>query len=162
MRRHAKFTKASLLLHLHRVKREGMTFTPILRDGGVPNILGIGVPASQASLLGYGGTFKIDAGHVEWIDARSIQSGFTTTFAPNTVVPYTSSGKVYDVDFTSRREGKTNNVPTYFAITSRSFHTAGVNASFIDGSVRFVSNSSTLEVWRSLGTRAGGEVTSDS
>jgi prepilin-type processing-associated H-X9-DG protein len=140
---------------------EGKTFTPILRDGGAPNSLGVSTPVSQAALIAYGGNFKVDAGHVEWIDARSIQSGFTTTFTPNTIVLFTSSGKTYDVNFTSRREGKTSNIPTYSAITARSFHTGGVNISLMDGSVRFLSNSVSVETWRALGSRAGGEVTSD-
>jgi len=140
---------------------EGKTFTPILRDGGVPSTLGVPTPVSQASVIAFGGSFKVDAGHVEWIDARSIQSGFTTTFTPNTVVSFDSSGTTYDVDFTSRREGKTSNVPTYSVITARSFHTGGVNISLMDGSVRFVSNSVSVESWRALGSRAGGEVTSD-
>ncbi len=140
---------------------EGKTFTPILRDGGAPNTLGVPIPISQAALIAYGGSFKLDAGHVEWIDARSIQSGFTTTFTPNTVVPFTSGGKIYDVDFTSRREGKTVSLPTYSAITARSFHTGGVNISLMDGSVRFVSGSVSVETWRALGSRAGGEVAID-
>jgi prepilin-type N-terminal cleavage/methylation domain-containing protein/prepilin-type processing-associated H-X9-DG protein len=140
---------------------EGKTFTPILRDGGSPNALGVPAPSSPASVIAYGGSFKVDAGHVEWIDARSIQSGFTTTFAPNTIVPFTSSGKTYDVDFTSRREGKTSNIPTYSAITARSFHTGGVNISLMDGSVRFLSNSVSVQTWRAVGSRAGSEVTSD-
>jgi hypothetical protein len=47
---------------------------------------------------------------------------------------------------------------TYAAVTSRSYHTSGVNSLLMDGSVRFISNSIKLETWRALGTRAGGEV----
>jgi len=137
---------------------EGKTFTPILRDGSNPSVLGAAVPVTPSDVISLGGTFKIDAGHVEWIDARSIQSGFTTTFPPNTRVPYTSAGQVYDIDFTSRREGKTNNLPTYTAVTARSYHTGGVNASLVDGSVRFFRDSITQAAWRAVGSRAGGEV----
>ena len=140
---------------------EGKTFTPIIRDGGLPATLGVAIPTTPSDILIYGGTFKIGAGHVEWIDARSIQSGFTTTFPPNTKVEYISGGQSYDVDFTSRREGKTNNLPTYTVSTARSFHPSGVNAMFMDGSVRFCKNSITQSIWRSLGTRAGGEVVGD-
>ncbi len=136
---------------------EGKTFTPILRDGGNPATLGVPIPATPAEAVGYGGTFKTNGGHVEWIDARSIQSGFTVTFTPNTKVPYTSGSTTYDIDFTSRREGKTANVPTYSAITARSFHPGGVNVLLMDGSVRFVSNQISLPIWRALGTRDGGE-----
>jgi hypothetical protein len=33
-----------------------------------------------------------------------------------------------------------------------------VNALMMDGSTRFVTNALTLQTWRALGTRAGGEV----
>ncbi|MBN9524474.1 DUF1559 domain-containing protein [bacterium] len=137
---------------------EGKTFTPVLRDGGAPAAVGAGVPATPAEVVAYGGTLQADGGHVEWIDARSVQSGFTTTFPPNTVVPYTTGGSTYDVDFTSRREGKSATQPTYSAVTARSFHTGGVNALLLDGSVRFVTNQTTRATWQALGTRAGGEV----
>ncbi len=143
------------------VMSEGKTFTPILRDGGLPANLGSAIPADPAQVLAYGGTFNAIGGHVEWIDARSIQSGFTTTFPPNTPVLYTTSGVTYDVDFTSRREGKTATLPTYSAITARSFHSGGVNALLMDGSVRFVTNQISQATWRALGTRAGGEVVGD-
>jgi prepilin-type N-terminal cleavage/methylation domain-containing protein len=140
---------------------EGKTFTPILRDGGSPSSVGVAIPSTPAEALAYGGTFKLDGGHVEWIDARSIQSGFTTTFPPNTECDFISGGQTYDVDFTSRREGKTANVPTYSVVTARSFHTGGVNAVFMDGSVHFVSQSISQTTWRALGTRSGGEVVGD-
>jgi prepilin-type N-terminal cleavage/methylation domain-containing protein/prepilin-type processing-associated H-X9-DG protein len=137
---------------------EGKTFTPILRDGGNPAAVGAAVPSTPADVVAYGGSFKADGGHVEWVDARSIQSGFTTTFPPNAVVPYATGGVTYDVDFTSRREGKTANVPTYSAVTARSYHSGGVNVLLMDGSVRFVTNAIPAETWRALGTRATGEV----
>lgn len=42
-------------------------------------------------------------------------------------------------------------------ISARSKHTAGVNAAMGDGSVRFVSESVDLLIWRSAGSRNGGE-----
>lgn len=41
---------------------------------------------------------------------------------------------------------------------ARSRHPGGVNVGMVDGSVRFVSQSVDLEVWRALGSRDGGEV----
>ena len=137
---------------------EGKTFTPVLWDGGSPAAAGAAVPATPADVLAWGGAFKPDRGHTEWVDARSTQSGVTTTFPPNTPVLYSAGGTTYDVDFTSRREGKTATLPTYSAITARSFHDGGVNALLLDGSVRFVADGVSQAAWRALGTRAGGEV----
>jgi prepilin-type processing-associated H-X9-DG protein len=41
---------------------------------------------------------------------------------------------------------------------ARSYHTGGVNLLLGDGSVRFVSDTVDTVTWRSVGTRAGGEV----
>ncbi|MCE9563015.1 MAG: DUF1559 domain-containing protein [Planctomycetes bacterium] len=90
--------------------------------------------------------------HVEWVDGKVHETGFTAVFTPNTLVSYSGS----DVDFISATE--TNLGDTYAAVTSRSFHTNGVNTVLMDGSVRFVNNSITLATWRGLSTRAGGEV----
>jgi prepilin-type N-terminal cleavage/methylation domain-containing protein/prepilin-type processing-associated H-X9-DG protein len=46
-------------------------------------------------------------------------------------------------------------------ISARSMHGSGVNASFGDGSTRFVSNSINVIVWRAVGTRDGSEVIND-
>lgn len=100
------------------------------------------------------------AGHTEWIDARSSQSCFTTTFTPNSKVLFVSGGTTYDIDFTSRREGKTANVPTYTVSTARSFHVGIVNALLVDGSVRGISDLIDSTAWRSIGTPSGGEVIS--
>lgn len=40
---------------------------------------------------------------------------------------------------------------------ARSNHSGGVNAAFCDGSVRFVDDTVTLDVWRAATTRSGGE-----
>jgi len=56
------------------------------------------------------------------------------------------------------REGRSATLPTYAVITSRSYHTGGVSVLLMDGSVRAMANSVELQVWRGLGSRAGGEV----
>jgi len=43
-------------------------------------------------------------------------------------------------------------------IAARSRHSGGVNASFCDGSIRFVSNSISLVTWQALSTMNGSEV----
>jgi prepilin-type N-terminal cleavage/methylation domain-containing protein/prepilin-type processing-associated H-X9-DG protein len=139
---------------------EVKAFTPYWRDGGRPAVAGDPVPSTPAGLAAYltAGEFKVDSGHTEWVDARVHQTGFTTTFPPNTQVPYTTGGVTYDVDFNSRREGLSAALPTYAVVTSRSYHTGGVNVLLLDGSVRFVRDTIAQAVWRALGTRAGGEV----
>ena len=96
--------------------------------------------------------------HVEWVDGKVHETGFTTTFAPNTVVPCPGQPNT-DVDYVAATE--TNLGDTYAAVTSRSYHSGGVNVLFMDGSVRFVRNAIPLATWRALGTRAGGEVVGD-
>ena len=142
---------------------EVKTFTPYWRDGGRPAVAGAAVPAAPSDLAAYfaGGEFKVDSGHTEWVDARVHQTGFTTTFPPNTKVPYTADGVTYDVDFNSHREGRSDTLPTYAVVTSRSYHPGGVNAVLMDGSVRFVTNAVAQATWRALGTRAGGETGAD-
>jgi prepilin-type N-terminal cleavage/methylation domain-containing protein len=60
------------------------------------------------------------------------------------------------------RAAASGNVVTSGAEThaARSRHVGGVQCTFMDGSVRFVTNSISLDVWRALGTAAGGEVAS--
>jgi prepilin-type N-terminal cleavage/methylation domain-containing protein/prepilin-type processing-associated H-X9-DG protein len=143
-----------------------------LRGAGTPPA---GLPA-PGSIQGYGTTLRfltgsttLGSGHKEWGDARVIQTGVTTTFTPNTLVPCPggtaggTSGVTYDVDFSSFTEGNGiayigTNSATYAAVTARSYHAGGVNALLMDGSVRFVSNAVSTATWQGLGTRAGGEV----
>jgi prepilin-type N-terminal cleavage/methylation domain-containing protein/prepilin-type processing-associated H-X9-DG protein len=94
--------------------------------------------------------------HVEWVDGKVHETGFTAVFTPNTLVAYPAGGTSYDVDFITATESNLGD--TYAAVTSRSYHTGGVNVVLMDGSVRFVNNSVSPATWRGLATRAGGEV----
>jgi prepilin-type N-terminal cleavage/methylation domain-containing protein/prepilin-type processing-associated H-X9-DG protein len=134
-------------------------YTPYNRDSGNPSAPNTAPPTSPATVAGYGGSFKSDSGHTEWVDARAHQTGFTTVFTPQTVVPFTSAGITYDIDFNSSREGVSATQLTYAAVTSRSWHGNVVNALLMDGSVQTVAKTIQLGAWRALGTRAGGEVT---
>ena len=136
---------------------EVKAYQAYIRDGGTPNTAGAPIPPDVATVAGYGGSFKQDSGHTEWVDCRVHQSGVTTTFPPNTVVPFTSSGVTYDVDFNSNREGKTTDQITYAVVTSRSYHVGIVQILLMDGSVRAVSNNINGGIWRALGTRSGNE-----
>jgi prepilin-type N-terminal cleavage/methylation domain-containing protein len=142
---------------------EVKAFTPYLRDSGMPSGPGVPVPTSPAAVTTYGGQFKTDSGHTEWVDGRIHQTGFTTVFGPNTVVPYVdpTTGRTFDVDFNSSREGKTVNQITYAAVTSRSYHSQSVNVLLMDGSARSVSETIALSIWRALGTRDGQEAFGD-
>ena len=136
---------------------EVKAFTPYLRDGGNPAVA-TPMPSAPNQVAVFGGEFKTDSGHTEWVDARTHQTGFTTTFSPNTIVPFVSGNRTYDIDFNSMREGRSTSIPTYAVVTSRSYHTGGVNALRMDGSIQFVTSSIERSVWQSLGTRSGGEV----
>jgi prepilin-type N-terminal cleavage/methylation domain-containing protein len=103
-----------------------------------------------------------DSGNPIGLDARVHQTGFTTTFSPNTRVPFTQNGISYDIDFNSTREGRSTSLPTYAVVTSRSYHTGGVNSMRMDGSIHFVSSYINRESWRALGSRSGGEVNFES
>jgi type II secretory pathway pseudopilin PulG len=116
-------------------------------------------PASAAAAGGLVDASNFaETGHTEWVCGRTVHTGFTTTFPPNTVVPYThSDGSQYDVDISSSREGR-NATATYAAVTSRSHHAGVVSSGLMDGSVRSIANGIDGDLWKRLSTRAGGEV----
>jgi prepilin-type N-terminal cleavage/methylation domain-containing protein len=105
-----------------------------------------------------GGAWSPTNGHTEWVCGRSIHTGFTTTFVPNTVVPHVADGRSYDINVSSSREGRNATDITYGIITSRSYHSGIVNVLLMDGSVRSISDTIQRSTWRSLGTRHGNEV----
>ena len=140
---------------------EVKTFTPALLDGGQPAAPFTPPPDTRTQVAAYGGTFDPDYCHTQWVAGRTLQSGLTTTFPPNTKVPYTTGGVTYDVDFTSARIGVTAPRQSYRVVTARSYHNGYVNALMMDVSVRFVPNSISQGTWRAIGTRAGGEVESN-
>jgi len=96
--------------------------------------------------------------HVEWVDGKVHETGFTTVFTPNTKVAFSNGANILDVDLVLATESNLGD--TYAAVTSRSYHAGGVNTLLMDGSVHFVGNSIDLNVWRAFGTRAGSEVAS--
>lgn len=130
---------------------EVKAWNPYIRDGGTPN--GGARPVSASQITSFAGSFKTNSGHTEWVEGRVHQTGFTTVFGPNTVVPHVVGGEVYDVDYTSNREGKTIDQITYAAVTARSYHTGIVHVVLMDGSARAVSENINLAIWRNLGAR---------
>jgi hypothetical protein len=135
--------------------------TPRVQD--VPSAtMPTGAPTDPSAIaaLAASGTFSADAGHTEWVCGRSLHIGFTTTFPPNTVVPFSTGGQTYDIDVCSFREGLVVSggpQATSATVTSRSHHLGIVNATFMDGSVRSIDSSIDAAAWRALGTRDGGE-----
>jgi prepilin-type N-terminal cleavage/methylation domain-containing protein/prepilin-type processing-associated H-X9-DG protein len=133
------------------------------RLAGSPNTLTFAAPPPPPSSPAGLTAFSLAAfdpakqTHIEWVDGKVHETGFTTVFPPNTFVAYQGGGKTYDVDFVTATEANLGD--TYAAVTSRSFHTGGVNALLMDGSVHFVSSAVSTNTWRALGTRGGGEVT---
>jgi prepilin-type N-terminal cleavage/methylation domain-containing protein/prepilin-type processing-associated H-X9-DG protein len=153
--RFADFTDGtSNTLGLAEVK----AYQAFLRGSGNPAMVPAPVPNSPADVLAYGGTLR-ETGHTEWVDAKVHETGFTTIFPPNTQVPYVLGGRMYDVDFISSSENAASgSPPTFAAVTSRSFHSSGVNVLLMDGSVRFVRNTVSPSTWRALGTASGGDI----
>ncbi|MEX0716709.1 MAG: DUF1559 domain-containing protein [Planctomycetaceae bacterium] len=135
-------------------------WTPYVRDGRDAPDTPPDSPAEIAALTA--GEIKADpsTGHTEWTEGVAHQSGFTTTFPPNTRVEIVVDGKVLDVDYTSCREtrGFCAGLSTYAAVTSRSHHAGGVNAVMMDGSCHFVGEGIDQAVWRLLGSREDGQV----
>jgi prepilin-type N-terminal cleavage/methylation domain-containing protein/prepilin-type processing-associated H-X9-DG protein len=89
------------------------------------------------------------AGSGTWVADRANQwlNGHMTFTIYNHY--YTPNQNVWDCKNTSNSMSLT---------AARSYHSGGVNALLMDGSVRFVTNSVSLTTWRSAATVGGGEV----
>ena len=129
------------------------------RNAGPPTTQPPGTPDAAVPVVESGAQYK-GTGHTEWADGRVHHQGFTTTLPPNSVVPITTPQAVPDADYNSWQEGRdgSSGNPSYAIITSRSYHPSGVNAAFLDGQVRTVSDDVDFDLWRAAGTRAGGEL----
>lgn len=140
---------------------EVKAYQPRLINGGQPSQMGVAAPNSPAEFTSLLGTFGL-TNHTEWVDGKVHETGFTTTFPPNTRLTYSNGTEIVDVDFISRTESMTQASPTYAIVTARSYHSGLVNAALMDGSVRTFGNSTDTQVWRAFGSRAGGETVSQS
>lgn len=89
-----------------------------------------------------------DPGHSRWANGNCYYGGFTFGLTPNTNSP--------DLATQDENDGS----PTFAILTAGSYHPNGVNCLFVDGSVKFVKNTTDIFTWRSLGTPSGGEVIS--
>ena len=151
---------------------EVKAFTPYVKNGddvaGNVPVDGIDLAAvltfSSGDLFGHNfgdESPSLSRGHTEWSVGRIHQTGFTSTFTPNTQVAITDGVSVTpDGDFNNCFEGNVLNCsePTYAVVTSRSYHVGSVNVLLMDGSTRSVSDSIDLTTWRNLSERADGNV----
>jgi prepilin-type N-terminal cleavage/methylation domain-containing protein/prepilin-type processing-associated H-X9-DG protein len=110
-------------------------------------------PATPSVLPTQGSEFLVEGGRSCWTVGWAPFNGLTFVFPPNTPFPFTNpiDGKTYDLDWHNSWS------TLYVANTARSYHPGGVNTLFVDGSVRFITNSIPQMTWRALGTRNGGE-----
>jgi len=134
---------------------EVKAFWPWLYVG--TNLTAPPIPNAPADLITAGGVLSPDGAHTSWAEGQTIFVGLTFVFTPNTYVPYLNpaDNKTYDIDWGGGLYVE------FEAFTSRSYHLGGVNAAFMDGSVRFMGSSIAQATWRALGTRNGGEVIGD-
>ena len=151
---------------------EVKTYTPVYHDCGAvppPGPTGISaypdiatVLASVAAAptsgckLATAPAGMLGGGHTHWCNGNSFYDGFTTALPPNTKSP--AGPSALDSDMSS--EDEDDGGPTYASVTSRSYHTGGVNALLADGSVHWIKNTIQFQTWRALGTVAGCEVIS--
>ena len=137
---------------------EVRAWQPYTRNAGP---LATGIPATLAeaqAAVASGSDYK-ETGHTEWPDGRVHHTGFTTTMAPNSRVPYRAGEQEVDADYNSWQEGLNGGAgrPTYAIITSRSAHPGQVLVAMVDGSSRSVADEIDLAVWRGMSTRDGEE-----
>lgn len=116
---------------------------------------------NMSGQLKLGPSYDQNTGHTVWPDGRVHHAGFTTVFTPNTLVPYEYDGRVYDVDFNSWQEGRSDSRISYAAVTARSYHPGIVNTLLMDGSVRVTPDTIDLRSYRAMGTLSGGEIYQD-
>jgi prepilin-type N-terminal cleavage/methylation domain-containing protein len=127
--------------------------TPVPQEPATPQVVSSGYTQ--------GGQWSPLNGHTEWVCGRAIHTGFTTLFGPNTVIPHSDNGTIYDIDVSSSREGTSLTNPTFGIIPARSYHVGLVHSLLMDGSVRNFSNNIDVRVWQALGTRAGRDLVGD-
>lgn len=83
-----------------------------------------------------------------WLSGYRSYTIYDHVFTPNASYPDCSSDVVMQP------------FPDSFStasISARSWHSGGVHVAFMDGSVRFVKNAVSLQVWRAAATRAGND-----
>lgn len=93
-------------------------------------------------------------GH-QWLNAGYAFAWYNHAVPPNSPIPDCSSGMVHHVE---RVPQMINSAGGVHKASSR--HVGGVNVLYLDGSMKFVSDSVDLTIWRAAATIAGREVNS--
>ena len=134
---------------------EVKAYTPNVGNGGEGTDT---IPDSVSSFTA--GTFST-TGHTEWVDGKIHETGFTTTFTPNTITLVSGTGATVPVDgnfISCRDKGATcAGKPIYAAVTARSYHVGMVNVLLMDGAIRGVSENISRTTWQLLGSRNDGQ-----
>ena len=141
---------------------EVKAWTPYLRNGGPSTTTMPNTIAEAEAVIASGAQFK-NTGHTEWPDGRVHHTGITVTMGPNADTACTDGTTTYEqCDYNSWQEGRNGGTgsPSYAIITSRSFHPGVVQVVLLDGVTRTVTENISLQIWRAIGTRDGGEVVS--
>jgi len=86
-----------------------------------------------------------------WVAGEPRCTSYNHYYAPNDKINPDCVANFTGTDPVTRSSG-------HGLSTARSKHVGGVNALYCDGSVRFVSDSIELTIWRAIATRVGGEV----
>ena len=122
------------------------------RDFWYVGVAGLVTPSSADEVLEYcsglqGKPLEYDSDLGRSWDESSWIAGWYNHVAP-------PNSPIMDCSLDSKGDSQL----VYTALTARSAHSGGVNAMMMDGSVRSIKSGLSRAVWRSLGTRSGGEV----
>lgn len=110
--------------------------------------------------------------HVQWVDARITQTGFTTLLNPNSQADLPAVGielgnwinaesVIVSLDPCEMAGAKCSPPefpPALFAMGARSHHSGVVNVVMVDGGVKALGSQIDSKTWRALGTRNGREI----
>ena len=113
--------------------------SPLNAEGEVLELVGATATTDAACVPG-GGTWNGFRG-AKWLNGHYGDTIYNHYYGPNS--------KQFDCGNKSHNFGLT---------AARSRHEGGVHVLLCDGSVRFISESLDLSIWRGLGSRAGGEI----